>query len=174
MIHRGVYIHPKAHVHETCQLGPGTKVWQFASLVRNTIMGSDCVVAPYVCLDGPIFGDRCIVSCGVDMGPGFEIGNDVFIGPNVVICNDAWPRTHKEGFDYASLRTGEVVCVRIHDGASIGANAVVLPGVTIGSGAMIAAGAVVTSDVPPNHLYPRSGPCRKTKDEGGIKRVRQT
>ena len=89
------------------------------------------------------------------MGPGFVIGDDVFIGPNVTLCNDAWPRAHKVGYDAESLATRPTVVV--HQGASIGANAVILAGVTIGRNAMIAAGSVVHADVPDSMLWVNSG-----------------
>lgn len=149
-------IHPKAHV-EGSTIGARTKVWQFASITRGTVLGEDCSVAPFALLDGAKFGDRCIVSMFVAMGAGFIIGDDVFIGPSVTFCNDAWPRANKEGFDLAGLQDGSIVCVRVGNGASIGANAVILPGVTIGEGAMIAAGAVVGRDVPARHLFKRDG-----------------
>lgn len=160
---RRPFIHPKAHV-EGATLGAGTKVWQFATVIRGTVLGEDCTVAAGACLDGPRLGDRCIVSPGVDIGPGFEIGDDVFLGPGVVLCNDAWPRTHKEGWDAEALRNG-AVCVRIGNGASLGAHAVVMPGVTIGEGAMIAAGSVVTGDVPAGALWQRDGMMRLHIDE---------
>ncbi len=155
MIHETAFIHPKAHV-EGAKIGARTKVWQFASVIRGTILGADCVVAAGACLDGPLFGDRCIISPGVDIGPGFLIGDEVFIGPNVVLANDAWPRTHKEGWDAEQFRNG-LITVRVASGASIGANAVILPGLKIGERAMIAAGAVVTQDVPADYLCTRDG-----------------
>lgn len=149
------FIHPKAHVEDST-IGARTKVWQFSSVIRGTVLGEDCVVASNVTLDGPVFGDRCKISPGVDIGPGFLIGNDVFIGPNVVLCNDRWPAADQEGFDLASLQRGAWAVI-VADGASIGANAVVLPGVRIGVGAMIAAGAVVNRSVPAHHLFRRNG-----------------
>lgn len=152
-IDRTAFIHPMAHV-EGVTIGPRTKVWQFASVIRGARLGADCTVACGATLDGCAFGDRVIVSHNVAAGPGFLIGDDVFIGPNVTICNDAWPRVEKDGFDASALRAGLVV-IRIGDGASIGANAVILPGVKIGAGAVVAAGAVVNKDVPPNYLFGR-------------------
>ncbi len=90
------------------------------------------------------------------MGPGFLFGNDVFVGPNVTICNDLWPSTSKANFDIRPMQRGEWVVI-VKDGASIGANAVVLPGVTIGAGAVVAAGAVVSRSIPDDHLWKRSG-----------------
>lgn len=149
MIHHGAFVHTKAHVdRDTVQLGFGTRVWQFASITRGTIMGENCSVSPFAMLDGSIYGDRVIVSGGVMAGAGFKVGNDVFLGPNVVLCNDCWPFASKDGYDDAALRSGEKFAVVVEDGVAIGAGAVILPGVRIGKGAVVAAGAVVESDVP--------------------------
>jgi UDP-2-acetamido-3-amino-2,3-dideoxy-glucuronate N-acetyltransferase len=162
------FVHPKAHV-EGATLGARTKVWQFATVIRGARLGTDCAVAAGACLDGPTLGDRCIVSPGVDIGPGFVIGDDVFIGPNVVLCNDAWPRACKTGFD-SSAFDADHVAVRIGDGASIGANATVMAGVSIGPGAMIAAGSVVTRDVPAHTLWRDGMMSRITDDEHMMRR----
>lgn len=151
MIHETAFIHPKAHV-EGATVGARSRVWQFATVIRGAVLGADCNVASCATLDGPRLGDRCIVSPGVDIGPGFFIGDDVFIGPNVVLCNDAWPRVAKDGFDVARFRADQCAVI-VGSGASIGANAVVLPGVVIGVGAMVAAGSRVATDVPPGHLF---------------------
>lgn len=155
MIDPSARIHPLAHV-EGSTIGPRTCVWQFASVIRGTRLGADCNVASCATLDGPQFGDRCIISQGVAMGPGFVIGDDVFIGPNVTVCNDRWPRATKGGFDADALRAG-FVTVRVGNWVSIGANAVILPGVTLGKRAMIAAGSVVDRDVPYDSLFKRDG-----------------
>lgn len=152
-------IHPKAHVDATCFVGAGVKVWQFASVTGKTVLGRGTSVSPFAMLHGPDIGPDCIISGGVMMGPGFRLGRGVFVGPNVTVCNDAWPRAHKDGYRADLLAAGHY-CVIVEDGASIGANAVVLPGVRIGAGAMIAAGEVVTGDVPAGHLY-RGGVARK-------------
>lgn len=164
MIHETAVIHSQAVVFGAT-VGARTKIWQFATVIRGTVLGEDCTVAAGACLDGPVFGDRCIISPGVDMGPGFIIGNDVFVGPHVVLCNDYWPRAHKDGFDYEGLRDGSIVCIRIHDGASLGVGAAVMPGVTIGRNAMVAAHAVVTHDVPDNYIWTRSGEIRAIREE---------
>jgi UDP-2-acetamido-3-amino-2,3-dideoxy-glucuronate N-acetyltransferase len=154
-IHASASIHPLAHVEDSI-VGPRTRIWQFASVIRGTVLGADCTVASCATLDGPHFGDRCIISQGAAMGPGFRFGSDIFVGPNVTVCNDRWPTTSKIGFGIDHLRAGRWVVI-VKDGASIGANAVVLPGVTIGERAMIAAGAVVKADVPADHLLHRDG-----------------
>ena len=150
-------IHPKAHVDPDVVLGKGTRVWQFASITRGTVLGEDCSVSPFAMLDGSVYGDRVIISGGVMAGAGFKVGSDVFLGPNVVLANDCWPFAVKDGYRDDLLRDGEHWAVIIEDGACIGAGAVILPGVRIGSGAVIAAGAVVERDVPAGAVYRRNG-----------------
>ncbi|TPM59149.1 N-acetyltransferase [Mesorhizobium sp. B2-2-4] len=154
MIHHRATIHPKAHVDpDAVQIGAGSKVWQFATVIMGTVLGEDCSVGACAVLTGPIFGDRCKISSGVVMGPGFQIGNDVFVGPNVVLANDCWPSVDVGGYDDAKLRDGNHFAVRIENGAMIGANAVILPGVTIGAGAVVAACSRVTRNVPPGGVW---------------------
>lgn len=152
------FIHPLAYVDDNCQIGRGTRINHFASVTRGTILGENCVVWPFAMLDGSSFGDRCKIASGVAMGAGFLVGNDVFIGPNVTICNDMWPSVDKEGYDDYQLRLGVKFAVIIEDGVSIGAGAVILPGVRIGKRSVIAAGTVVGVDVPPSSLFVQMGP----------------
>jgi UDP-2-acetamido-3-amino-2,3-dideoxy-glucuronate N-acetyltransferase len=165
----GCYIHPQALVHSDTEIGSGTYIWQFASIIRGAKIGRDCSIASCAIVDGSRLGDRCIVSHGAFIDPGVEIGDEVFIGPNVTLCNDAWPRVEKSGFDISALLSGEFVTTRIERGASLGAGVVVLPGVVIGARAMIAAGATVTADVPAGNLYKRDG-TMCVIDEAKIKR----
>lgn len=163
VIHETAFIHPLAHV-EGVVIGARTKVWQFASVTRGTVLGEDCSVSPHAMLDGSVYGDRVVISGGVMAGDGFVVGNDVFLGPNVTLCNDRWPTASKAGYRADLLRRG-FVTVRVGAGASIGANAVVLPGVTIGSRAMVAAGAAARYDVPDNYLLRRDGAMMPIKPE---------
>lgn len=165
MIDETAYVHTRAWVDGTVTIGARTKVWQFANIIRGTVIGSDCRVSAFANLDGPKLGNRVKVSPGVDMGPGFQIEDDVFLGPNVVLCNDFWPRADEKGFDYAALRAGTVICVIVGKGASIGANTVIMPGITIGAAAMVASGTKVVCDVPPNCLYAGPGDIRAIRDE---------
>lgn len=153
-------ISPLAHVDLDVKLGAGTRVWQFASITRGTVMGRDCSVSPFAMLDGSIYGDRVVVSGGVMAGAGFKVGDDVFLGPNVVLCNDLWPFATKEGYDEEALRSGEKFAVIIEDGAAIGAGAVILPGVRIGKGSVVAAGAVVPHNVPEHVVFNTNGYIR--------------
>lgn len=157
MISRQARVHPMAHV-ERSTIGARTAVWQFASVIRGAIVGEDCSIATASIVDGSRLGDRSIVSHGAFIDPGMLIGKDVFIGPNVSLCNDYWPRTSKQGwFDIHDLTSGKLAVTVIEDGASLGAGVIVMPGMVIGARAMIAAGAVVTKDVPADALYRRDG-----------------
>lgn len=145
-------IHEKAHVTPDCVIGEGSVVWQFASIVRGARLGRDCSIADSVTIDGAAIGNEVRIQKGAFVSPGVKIGDNVFIGPGVVVCNDAWPRTHKDGYE-PEIYDGTRWAVIVESGASIGAGAVILPGVRIGEDAMIAAGSVVTRDVPAGHLY---------------------
>jgi UDP-2-acetamido-3-amino-2,3-dideoxy-glucuronate N-acetyltransferase len=152
-------IHKRASVSEDAKLGKGCKVWQYASVIRHAELGENCTVAANAIVDGATLGSRCIVGHGAGIHPGAHLGDDVFVGPGAVLCNDAWPRTHKRGFD-AFARS-----VTVENGASIGANAVILPGVRIGVGAMIAAGSIVSKDVPHRMLHYPNGAMQPITDE---------
>jgi UDP-2-acetamido-3-amino-2,3-dideoxy-glucuronate N-acetyltransferase len=167
------FIHGKASVDETVTVGARSRVWQFASIVREAAVGEDCSIASCAIVDGATIGDRSIISHSAFIDPGISIGEDVFIGPNVSLCNDAWPRADKTGFDMALFLSGEFITTKIEDGASLGANVVVLPGVTVGKGAMVAAGAVVTQSVPACHLFKRSGEMVPIDPAKPVKRMRR-
>lgn len=156
MIDPTAQIHALALVDPNATVGARTRIWQFASVIRGTVLGDDCNVASGATLDGPKFGDRCIICQGAALGPGFLLGDDCFVGPNVTFCNDRWPLTDKEGFDISPFQAG-FFTVLVGHRVSIGANVVVLPGVLIGAGSMIAAGAVVERDVPEATLHRRDG-----------------
>jgi UDP-2-acetamido-3-amino-2,3-dideoxy-glucuronate N-acetyltransferase len=169
-IARSAFIHPLAVVKDAW-VGPRTMIWQFASLIRGAKLGADCVMASGACIDGSHFGDRCHIGHNFAAGPGFLVGDDVFIGPNCTFCNDAWPRAAKEGFA-AKLFDGLRWAIIVGDGVSIGANSVVMAGVSIGDGAMIAAGSVVTRDVDPWTLWKANGEVSEVQDEARCRRRR--
>jgi len=134
------YIHPLADVHE-CQIGEGTRVWQFVVVLKGARIGADCNICAQTLIEGDVvIGDRVTVKSGVQIWDGSVIGDDVFIGPNATFSNDLYPQSKQ----YPEKFHG----VTIHNGASIGANATLLPGITIGEKALVGAGAVVTRDVP--------------------------
>lgn len=146
------FVHSMAFVDNTVIIGAQTRVWQFASIIRGAEIGDNCNIANGATIDGSRIGNRCIIGHNVAMGPGFWLGDDVFLGPQITLCNDLWPRTHKIGFRPEEF-TKDKHAIMIHKGASIGANSVLLPGIKIGEGAMIAAGSIVDRDVPAGHLW---------------------
>lgn len=134
------FIHPLADVAE-CDIGNGTRIWQFVVVLKGARIGVDCNICAHSLIEGAVvIGDRVTVKSGVQIWNGSVIGNDVFIGPNVTFSNDLFPRSKKYHREFHG--------VIIHEGASLGANATLLPGVTVGEKAMVGAGAVVTKDVP--------------------------
>lgn len=157
MIADDVFLHPKSHTDGSVTIGAGSSVWQFASVIRGAVLGAGCNVASSAIVDGAELGDGCLIGHGVSVNPGFRAGRNVFIGPNVTICNDPWPWAHKTGFSLDAIAAADRWVVEAEDGASIGANAVILPGVRIGAGSMVAAGAVCNRSVPAGHLFQRNG-----------------
>lgn len=150
-------ISPLAHVDGSVLIGQGTQVWQFASVIRKSVVGVFCSIGAGAIVDAATVGDDCLIGAGAQLHPGTKIGSSVFVGPGAVFCNDAWPSVSKDGFDSGVLLRGEFVTAAVEDHVSIGARAVILPGVRIGEYARIAAGAVVGEDVPPRHIFKRSG-----------------
>ena len=135
-------IHRFADV-QSPHIGPNTRIWQFTVVLPNAQIGADCNICSHCFIENDVIvGDRVTVKCGVQLWDGLRVGSDVFIGPNVSFTNDRFPRSQQ--------KPEKFVITTLHDGASIGAGAVILPGVVIGSKAMVAAGAVVTRSVPPN------------------------
>ena len=133
--------HPQALV-ESETIGAGTRIWAFAHVLPRAVIGNDCNVCDSVFIENDVVvGDRVTIKCGVQLWDGLRIEDDVFIGPNVTFTNDEMPRSRQKpvSFPQTLVRTG----------ASIGANATILPGLTIGQHALVGAGAVVTRSVPP-------------------------
>ncbi len=134
-------IHPLADVKST-DIGEGTRIWQFCVVLAGARIGARCNLCATVFVEGDVVvGDDVTVKNGVQLWDGLRVGDRVFIGPNVTFTNDRYPR--------AGRRPAEFAVTRVESGATIGANATILPGVTIGAGAFVAAGSVVTRDVPP-------------------------
>ncbi len=132
--------HPQALV-ESESIGQGTRVWAFAHILPGARVGRDCNICDHTFIEGDVvIGDRVTVKCGVQLWNGLHVEDDVFIGPNATFTNDAFPRS--KHYQPAVPRT------LVGRGASIGANATILPGLTIGRRSMIGAGAVVTHNVP--------------------------
>lgn len=134
-------IHPLSDVQSE-RIGSNTRIWQYVVVLPGAVIGSGCNICSHCFIENEVvIGDRVTVKCGVQLWDGVTCEDDVFIGPNVTFTNDLFPR---------SKQFKPPVRTRVCKGASIGANATILCGITIGENAMIAAGAVVVKDVPAN------------------------
>ncbi len=135
-------IHPTAIVDDGVQVGAGTKIWHFSHVLRGTVLGTNCVLGQNV-MAGPDvhMGNGCKVQNNVSLYAGVTLEDDVFCGPSCVFTNVLNPRAFVE-------RKSEFKPTLVRRGASIGANATIVCGVTIGAYALIGAGAVVSRDVP--------------------------
>jgi acetyltransferase-like isoleucine patch superfamily enzyme len=136
--------HPNALVESTT-VGEGTRIWAFAHILPGAVIGRDCNICDHTFIENDVvLGDRVTVKCGVQLWNGLRVEDDVFIGPNATFTNDPFPRSrHNQSL---------AVHTTIRRGASIGANATILPGITLDVDVMVGAGAVVTRDVPPNAI----------------------
>ncbi|MFT3714292.1 MAG: WxcM-like domain-containing protein [Archangium sp.] len=138
------FVHPQG-LCESKTVGAGTRVWAFAHVLPGARVGSDCNICDHVFIENDVvIGDRVTIKCGVQVWDGVTLENDVFVGPNATFTNDPFPRSRQRPDAYARTI--------IKEGASLGANVTILPGLTIGRRAMVGAGAVVTRDVPPNAI----------------------
>lgn len=127
---------------ESASVGEGTRIWAFAHVLPKAVIGRECNICDHVFIENDVvLGDRVTVKCGVQLWDGLVVEDDVFIGPNATFTNDPFPRSKQHPEKFPRTVVGR--------GASIGANATILPGLTIGAHAMVGAGAVVTRSVPP-------------------------
>ncbi len=137
-----VFVHERGLVEPGATIGAGTRVWAFAHVLGGAIIGRDCNICDHTFIENDVrIGDRVTIKCGVQIWDGVRLEDDVFVGPNATFTNDLFPRSkhYPEKFSETQVLRG----------ASIGANATILAGRTIGEYAMVGAGAVVTKDVPP-------------------------
>jgi len=152
---------PFVHGLADCQsssIGAGTRVWQFTVVLPGAVIGEDCNINCHCFVENDVLlGDRVTVKAGVYLWDGLVVEDDVFIGPNATFTNDRFPRSRvwPEAFPRTVIRRG----------ASIGAGAVVLPGLEVGEGAMVGAGAVVTRNVPA-HCLAVGSPARVVRRLG--------
>ena len=153
MTHSEVRIHPSADVSPDAVIGAGTQIWHQAQVREGAEIGRACILSKGVYIDaGVVIGDRVKVQNYVSIYHGVEIEDGVFVGPHVCFTNDNLPRAiNRDG----SLKSGEdwdLGHILVKYGAALGANATLLPKVTVGRWAMVGAGAVVTRDVPDHGL----------------------
>ena len=141
------FVHESAYIDDNVKIGKGTKIWHFSHVLSNTEMGENCIIGQN-CMIGPDvkIGNRCKIQNNVSVYKGVVLEDDVFCGPSCVFTNVLTPRAFIE-------RKAEFLPTLVKKGATIGANATVVCGHTIGKFALIGAGTVVTSDVPDYALY---------------------
>lgn len=157
----GYFKHPAALV-ESEHIGARTRIWAFAHVLPGAMIGEDCNLCDHVFVENDVhIGDRCTVKCGVQLWDGVTLEHDVFVGPNATFTNDLYPRSR--------VRPSQFARTLIQHNASIGANATILCGITVGRNALVGAGAVVTRDVPANAIV-AGNPARITGYVGIAKR----
>ena len=138
----GFFAHESSYVDEGCQIGDGTKIWHFTHVMAGARIGRGCNIGQNVVISpGVVIGDNVKIQNNVSVYTGVVLEDDVFCGPSMVFTNVVNPRSHVP-------RKDEYRQTLVKRGASIGANATVVCGYTIGRCAFIGAGAVVTRDVP--------------------------
>jgi acetyltransferase-like isoleucine patch superfamily enzyme len=137
------YFRHEHAIVESIAIGRGTRIWAFAHILPGAHIGADCNICDSVFIENDVVvGDRVTVKSGVQLWDGITLEDDVFVGPNATFTNDPFPRSRQ--------RPEHLARTLVRRGASIGANATILPGITIGENAMVSAGCVVNRDVPAN------------------------
>ena len=159
------YVHPSSIIDEDVKIGEGTKIWCFCHIQSGARIGEGCSLGQNVNISNNVkVGKGCKIQNNVSLYEGVELEDDVFCGPSCVFTNDLTPRA-KYPKGRASYKK-----TLIKQGASIGANATIVCGVTVGEYALVGAGSVVTKDVPPYALV-YGNPARvhgKVDKEGNI------
>lgn len=141
----GIYIHNTAEVSDRATVGEGTKIWNQAQVREGAIIGENCIISKNVYIDENVhIGNRVKIQNNVNVYHGVTVEDDVFLGPSMTFTNDMFPRAFNADW--------EVSDTLVKKGASIGANATIRCGITIGEYAMVGAGSTVTKDVKPYAL----------------------
>ena len=140
-----MFIHKTAEV-QSKKIGKNTKIWQYVVILEDAQIGENCNISAHSFIENDVLiGNNVTIKCGVYIWDGLTIEDDVFIGPNVTFTNDKYPRS--------KVYPDQFTRTLVKRGASIGANATVLCGITIGENSLIGAGSVITRDVPPNTVW---------------------
>lgn len=140
------FVHPTAVLDEDIHIGVATRIWHFSHIMSHSRIGAQCHIGQNVVISpGVVLGNRVKIQNNVSVYSGVSCEDDVFLGPSVVFTNIKNPRS-------AVSRRDQYLSTQVKKGATIGANATILCGLTIGEYAFVGAGAVVTRDVPPYAL----------------------
>lgn len=143
---QGVTVHETACVDQPCEVGEGTRIWHFSHVLAGSVIGRNCSIGQNVMIGPDVtIGDGCKIQNNVSVYTGVTLEDDVFVGPSAVFTNVNTPRANID-------RKSEFLPTLVQRGATIGANATIVCGTTLGSYCFVAAGAVVTKDVPPHAL----------------------
>jgi UDP-2-acetamido-3-amino-2,3-dideoxy-glucuronate N-acetyltransferase len=146
-------IHPTAEVEAGATVGAGTRVWHYVHIRSGATVGEDCNIGYGVYIDaGAVIGNNVKLQNRVSVYRGVTLENGVFVGPNATFTNDKYPRAITPAGEALSDEDWQTAATLVRFGASIGAGAVVLPGITIGRWAMVGAGSLVARDVPDQAL----------------------
>lgn len=140
MEQKSYFVHPSA-ICESENIGTNTRIWAFVHILKNASIGEDCNICDYCFVENDVtIGNRVTIKNGISVWDGITIEDDVFLGPNCVLTNDLYPRS--KAYHNQNVKT------LIKQGASVGANATIVCGITLGRYCMVGAGAVVTKDIP--------------------------
>ena len=139
-MNKNYFVHPNALV-ESDDIGAKTRIWAFAHVLKNVKIGEDCNLCDYVFVEsGVTIGNRVTINNCISLCEGLEVEDDVFLGPNAVLTNYMFPRSKRH--------SGNFLSTKLQKGASVGANATILCGITLGKYCLVGAGSVVTKSVP--------------------------
>ena len=139
-----ITIHPTADV-QSKNIGEDTKIWQFCVVLPNAKIGKNCNICSHCFIENDVvIGDNVTIKNGVQIWDGMRIEDNVFIGSNATFCNDKYPKSKNKNF--------KLEPVVIKKGASIGANATILAGITIGENSIVGGGAIITNNIPENSV----------------------
>jgi acetyltransferase-like isoleucine patch superfamily enzyme len=154
-------VHPSADIEPDVSVGPRTAIWQRAQIRRGARIGAECVIGRDVFVDvGVVVGDRVKIQNGALLYQGVSVEDGVFIGPGAILTNDRHPRAITSTGDLAGDDDWTVSPIVLRHGCSVGAGAVLVAGLEVGTYAMVGAGAVVTRDVP-GHALIAGNPARR-------------
>lgn len=160
MDHNQTFIHPTAEVSPQAVIGPGTRIWHQVQVRERARLGANCTVGKGAYIDFDVnIGNNVKIQNGVCIYHGVTVEDGVFLGPGAILTNDRLPRAINPDGTLKSDDDWEVSPSLIQRGASMGAGAIILPGVTVGEFGLVGAGAVVTHDVP-DHALVYGNPAR--------------
>lgn len=137
-----MFVHSLSEV-KSQNIGENTNIWQFSVILPGARIGKNCNICAHTFIENDVVvGNNVTIKCGVFLWDGISIEDNVFIGPNATFTNDKFPKSKQYPAEFSRTI--------LRQGASLGANCTILPGITIGENSLVGAGSVVTKDIPPN------------------------